>query len=52
MDMVRDGVSYDKAGLVTGLLNMPLPTCLIGGSKLLQGVRDLGLFSKEKSPCC
>lgn len=31
VDMFRDGMIYDKAGLVIGLLNMPLPTCLIGG---------------------
>lgn len=45
-------MSYDKAGVVTDLLSVPFPTCLAGGFQLLQGVRGLGLFSKEKNPWC
>lgn len=48
--MFRDGMSHAKAGLVTGLTNMPLPTCLTSGLQLLQSVRGLSVFSKE-SPC-
>lgn len=29
--MFRDGLSSEEAGLVTGLLNVPLLACLIGG---------------------